>query len=153
MLFRSLLDRDFGVKTACAWLHDKFGIELAPDEMQQLEKSEFIELAHRRARESYDDRESEYPVLAGLYRFSARDRSGARQGFQREELVKWAKNRFGVELSLDDLRNKQREDIRQMLIEYSRKNNLLANEVAAEAQQRVDAVFDEIGRASCRERV
>jgi len=143
--FERLVEPEYGVKTACAWLHDKFGIELAPDEMNKLEKPAFIKLAHERARESYDQRESEYPVLAGLYRFASRDRSGNRQGFQREELVEWAKTRFGVELSLDDLRNKQREDVRQMLIEYSRKNNLRANEVAAEAQQRVDALFAEAG--------
>jgi len=140
-----LLEPNYGIKTACAWLHDKFGIELAPDEMSELERPEFIELAHQRARASYDDRESEYPVLAGLYRFSARDRSGTRQGFQREELMEWAKTRFGVELSADDFRNKQREEIRKMLVEYSHKNNILANEVAAEAQQRVDALFAESG--------
>ncbi len=143
--FERLFDPDYGVKTACAWLRDKFGIELAPDEMVELEKPAFIELAHQRAQESYDERESEYPVLAGLYRFASRDRSGNRRGFQREELVEWAKNRFGVELTLDDLRNKQGEDVRQMLIEYSRKNNARANEVAAEAQQRVDALFAEAG--------
>jgi len=140
-----LLDTNYGVQTACAWLHDKFGIELAPDEMAKLEKPDFVELAHQRARESYDDRESEYPVLAGFYRFAARDRSGARQGFQREQLIEWAESRFGVEISPEEFRNKQRDDIRQMLIEYSRKNNLLANEVAAEAQQRVDALFAESG--------
>ena len=143
--FERMLEPEYGVKTACAWLHDKFGIELAPDEMFKLEKQAFIDLAHQKAQESYDLRESEYPVLAGLYRFAARDRSGQRQGFQREELVEWAKTRFGIELSLDDLRNKQREDVRQMLIEYSRKNNIRANEVAAEARQRVDALFAESG--------
>ena len=145
---RRLLEPDFGVRTACAWLHDKFGIELAPDEMSELESNEFIALAHERAQEAYDSRESEFPVLAGLLRFTSRDRSGNKQGFQREELVEWAKKRFGIELSLDDLRNKQREDIRKMLLEYSRQNNLRANEVAAEAQQRVEALFAESGTSA-----
>ena len=69
-------------------------------------------LAHKRAIAAYDQRESEYPVLAGLYRFSARGASGQRQGFLREDLVEWAKRRFDVELSVDDLKNKQREEIR-----------------------------------------
>ncbi|MGI9429874.1 MAG: SEC-C metal-binding domain-containing protein, partial [Bythopirellula sp.] len=140
-----LLAPEFGVRTACAWLHDKFGIELAPDDMTQLESHEFIERAHQRAQESYDSRESEFPVLAGLLRFTSRDRSGNKAGFQREELVAWAKKRFGVELSLDDLRNKQRDEVRKMLLEYSRQNNLRANEVAAEAQKRVEALFAETG--------
>lgn len=142
---RRLLDPDYSVKTACAWLHDKFGIELAPDEMSQLETPEFIAIAHERAQEAYDSRESEFPVLASLLRFTQRDRSGNRSGFQREELVEWAKKRFGIELSLDDLKTKQREDVRQMLLEFSRENNVRANQVAAEAQQRVDALFAEAG--------
>ncbi len=145
---RRLLEPDFGVKTACAWLHDKFGIELAPDEMSQLEAREFIALAHERARDAYDARESEFPVLASLLRFTQRDRSGNRSGFQREELVEWAKKRFGIELSIDDLKTKQREEVRKMLLEFSRQNNVRANEVAAEAQQRVDALFAESGTST-----
>ncbi|MEM8946839.1 MAG: preprotein translocase subunit SecA [Planctomycetota bacterium] len=140
-----LLEPDFSVKTACAWLHDKFGIELAPDEMTSLSSSEFVSLAHERAREAYDDRESEFPVLASLLRFTQRDRSGNRSGFQREELVEWAKRRFGIDLSLDDLKTKQREEVRKMLLEFSQKNNVRANEVAAEAQERVEALFAESG--------
>lgn len=143
--FSRLLEPDYGVKTACAWLHDKFGIELAPDEMSKLEAQEFIAVAHERAREAYDSRESEFPVLASLLRFTQRDRSGNRSGFQREELVEWAKKRFGIELSLDDLKTKQREEVRKMLLEFSRENNIRANEVAAEAQERVDALFAESG--------
>ena len=141
------LQADYGLKTACAWLHDKFGIELELDEVSQLETSSFIALVHERARQAYDDRESEYPVLAGLYRFSARDRSGQKHGFRREELVEWAKRRFDVDLSLDDLRNKQRDEIRQLLLEHSRQNNVRANELAAEAHDRVDALFSEAGHS------
>ncbi len=141
------LENNFGLKTACAWLKEKFGVDLDLDEMAQIEPNEFLELAHKQAQIAYDDRESEYPVLAGLYRFAAKDRTGQKQGFQREELVEWAKRRFGVEISLDDLRNKQRDDIRELLLEHSRQNNQKAKEVAAEAQQRVDALFAESGNA------
>ncbi len=142
---RRLLEPEFSVKTACAWLHDKFGIEFAPDEVADLESHEIIALAHERAQAAYDSRESEFAVLAGLLRFTSRDRSGNKQGFQREELVEWAKKRFGVELSLDDLRNKQRDDVRELLLEYSRQNNIRANQVAAEAEERVKALFAESG--------
>ena len=142
------LEPEYGLQTACAWLQDKFGIELKPEEMKQLDSSRFLEMAHQEAQAAYDDRESEYPVLAGMYRFASRDRSGAKQGFQREELVEWAKHRFDVELSLDDLKNKQRDEIRQLLLEHSRENNVRANQVAAEAQQRVDALFAEAGTAN-----
>ncbi len=66
---------------------------------------------------------------------------GQRQGFLREDLVEWAKRRFDAELSVDDLKNKQREEIRSLLVEHSQQNNERANQVAAEAQQRVEQLF------------
>ncbi|BBO34862.1 preprotein translocase subunit SecA [Lacipirellula parvula] len=138
------LESDYGVKTACAWLHDKFGIELAPAEMSKLDAREFRKLALERAAAAYAERESEFPVLAGLYRFSGRA-AGQQQGFQREDLVEWAKRRFGVELSLEDLKNKQRDEIREVLLVHSRENNVLATKVAAEAQKKVDALFSDAG--------
>jgi preprotein translocase subunit SecA len=135
------LQPDYGVRTACAWLRDKFGVQVSPDEARDLEAPRFTELAQKRAIAAYDQRESEYPVLAGLYRFSARGAGGQRQGFLREDLVEWAKRRFDAELTVDDLKNKQREEIRTLLVEHSRRNNERANQVAAEAQQKVAQLF------------
>jgi preprotein translocase subunit SecA len=135
------LDPDFGVRTACAWLRDKFGVEMSANEARDLEPPQMTSLAQQRATAAYDQRESEYPVLAGLYRFSARGAGNQRQGFLREDLVEWAKRRFDAELSVDDLKNKQREEIRSLLVEHSRRNNELANKVAAEAEQRVAQLF------------
>ena len=140
-----MLEPGFGVKTACAWLQHKFGIELVPGEVGDLEPHDFIALAHQRAQEAYDARESEFPVLAGLLRFTSRDRSGNKHGFQREELIEWANQRFGISLSMEDLQNKQQEEVRQLLLAHSRENNVRANQVAAEAQERVAALFSESG--------
>jgi preprotein translocase subunit SecA len=137
------LEPDYGVRTACAWLRDKFGVAIAPEEAGKLDPDKFTALAHERAIAAYDERESEYPVLAGLYRFSARGASGQRQGFLREDLVEWAKRRFDAELTVDDLKNKQREEIHTLLVEHSRRNNERANQVAGEAQERVEQLFAE----------
>ncbi|MCI0334463.1 MAG: SEC-C domain-containing protein [Planctomycetes bacterium] len=135
------LEPDFGVRTACAWLRDKFGVAISPEEARELEPSTFVARAHEKAIAAYDQRESEYPVLAGLYRFSARGAGGQRQGFLREDLVEWAKRRFDAELSVEDLKNKQREEVRALLVEHSRRSNERANQVAAEAEQRVAQLF------------
>jgi preprotein translocase subunit SecA len=137
------LDEDYGVKAACAWLRDKFGVELAPEEMAKLDAGEFVKLASQRAVQAYDERECEYPVLAGLYRYSLRGAGGQKQGFQREELIEWARRRFAAELDLEDLKHKQREEIRQVLVEHSRRHNERAKEVAAEAQARVEKLFSD----------
>ncbi len=136
------LEPDYGVRTACAWLRDKFGVQIVPEEARELEPAQFTERAHHAAIAAYDQRESEYPVLAGLYRFSAHGAGGQRQGFLREDLVEWAKRRFDAEISLDDLKNKQREEIRELFVAHSQKNNEKAKQVAAEAQQRVEQLFD-----------
>jgi preprotein translocase subunit SecA len=137
------LEEDYGVKAACAWLRDKFGVELAPEEMVKLDAAEFSKVANERAVQAYDERESEYPVLAGLYRYSLRGSGGQKQGFQREELIEWARRRFSAELDLEDLKHKQREEIRQVLVEHSRRHNERAKEVAAEAKQRVEKLFSD----------
>ncbi|MEX2170631.1 MAG: SEC-C metal-binding domain-containing protein [Pirellulales bacterium] len=139
--FAKFLEPDFGLKTAIAWLRDKFGIELTPEDLIGRDPLQIRELAHERAIASYDDRESEYPVLAGLYRFSGRTAGGQKQGFEREGLVEWAKRRFDVDLSADDLKNKQREEIRHLLVEHSRRTNAKANEIASEALARVEKLF------------
>ncbi|MCI0492293.1 MAG: preprotein translocase subunit SecA, partial [Planctomycetes bacterium] len=137
------LDPDFGVRTACAWLHDKFSVEIAADEAIDLEPAKFQEIAHEKAIAAYDQRESAYPVLAGLYRFSARGAAGQKHGFQREDLVEWANRRFDAALSLDDLKNKQRDEIYQLLVEHSQRQHERANQVAAEAHDRVRQLFAE----------
>jgi preprotein translocase subunit SecA len=76
-----------------------------------------------------------------LYRFSGRSATGQKQGFEREGLVEWAKRRFDVDLSVDDLKNKQRDEIRQVLVEHSRRTNAKANEIASEALRRVEKLF------------
>ncbi len=135
------LEPDFGVRTVCAWMRDKFGVELNPEEVRDLDASKFTALANQKAMAAYDQRESEYPVIASLYRFSARGANGERQGFLREDLVEWAKHRFNADLTIDDLKNKQREEVRDVLVEHSRRNNERANQVAAEAKKRVDMLF------------
>ena len=131
------LQTGFGVRTACDWLRDKFGVQIAADEVVDLEPDAVLAIAHERAVEAYDSREAEYPVLAGLYRFGAK-----KQNLDRDGLVEWASRRFGVELSADDLKSKQREEIRQLLVSYSKDTSRRASALAEEAQQRVEKLFD-----------
>ncbi len=131
------LDPAFGVQTACGWVRQKFGIELAPDEVKDLEPEEFKDLVRERARRAYDEKEAEYSVMAGLYHFTTRD-AGGHKRYDREALVDWARRRFDVELSLDDLKSKQRDEIRALLVEHSRRHADRAAAVLGEAQRRLE---------------
>jgi preprotein translocase subunit SecA len=135
------LDHDYGVRTACQWMRDKFGAVIPVEEVKDLDATKFTQLAHQRASEAYDRREAEYAVIAALNRFSPRGSDGERQNLLREDLVEWAKRRFDVDLTVDDLKSKQRDEIRELLVAHSQKNNEKANQVAAEAQERVEKLF------------
>jgi len=63
--------------------------------------------------------------LAGLVHFTTRDNAGQKR-YDRDQLLAWARDRFGVELSEDDLKNLQRDEIRDRLVVYSRQRQQLA---------------------------
>ena len=136
------LDEDYATVTACHWLRAKFGIELVPEDIKHMERPAVIELAQTKAAEAYDAREAEYPVMAGLYHFTTRDARGQKR-YDRAHLVEWARDRFDVQLSLDDLRNKQREEIRALLIDHSHTNIQKAKRVLSEGQAHVADIFGE----------
>jgi preprotein translocase subunit SecA len=135
------LQPDFGPRSACAWVRHKFGIELKLDEVRGLELGALQDLVRRKAQEAYLEKEIAYPVMAGLYHFTTRD-PGGHKHYNREGLAKWAHDRFQIDLSFDDLKNKQRDEIRDVLIELSRRHTNLSNQAMAEAETRTARILD-----------
>ena len=144
---RRFLDPGFGLDTALAWVKQKFGIDLDRDEVSSLETARFKELIRERSEEVYGDKEVEFPVMAGLYHFTLRD-AGGHKRYDREKLAAWARERFGVELSIDDLKNKQRHEIHEILIKQSRRAAEEAEAVMAEVRQWLDRLFDDVNDSS-----
>jgi len=137
------LHPDFGLQTACAWVRHKFGVSLDLEEIRSLEPATIKDVVRQRAGKAYEEKEIEFPVIAGLYHFTMRDPSGFKR-YDREGLAQWAKDRFGVELSLDDLKNKQRHEIRALLIEHSRHAHRQAQQKLQEVRARLDTAFEEL---------
>jgi preprotein translocase subunit SecA len=134
------LGPDYGLQAACAWVRHKFGIELDIEELRPLELPAVKDLVRDRARKAYEEKEIEFPVIAGLYHFTTRDPGGHKR-YDREKLVEWARDRFGVDLSVDDLRNKQRHEIRAVLVEHSRQAIHEGRRKLQEAQARLEEAF------------
>ncbi len=135
-----MLDPDYGLKTLQRWVNGKFGFELNLEKLQEFESTdEVIEYVYDRAIHQYDEKEAAYPIMAGLYQFvqPGSDR------IDREGLVRWASRRFGQEISLDELKNKQREEIRDVLVQYSRQNQARAREVIAELRRLMDELTED----------
>jgi preprotein translocase subunit SecA len=136
------LEPDHGLRTACGWVHYKFGIQINPDEVRELEPAQLIERIGQKTRETYAAKEAEFPVLAGLLHFTTRDATGQKRS-DRDQLVPWARERFHVEFSLDDLKHKQQEDVRALLCDHSRTSLQAQEQAHAEVRRSVDAVFAE----------
>jgi preprotein translocase subunit SecA len=135
------LEMDFGIQTACAWVRHKFGIALEPAEISELDPASVKELVRTKAEASYIRKEAEYPVLAGLYHFTTRDPSGHKR-YDREKLVEWARQRFHVEIDLEDLKSKQRDEIKELLVDHSAHYTALADDAQAEVDPMVAQILD-----------
>lgn len=137
---KKFLEPDFNIRTACGWVQHKFGVELSLDQVKGLEPAAFKDLVRTKAREAYDQKETEYPVMAGVYHFTERDSRGQKH-YDRDQLVAWARERFDVNLSLDDLKNKQREEVFAVLIGHSKQQQQKANEALDEVQKKIEKIF------------
>ncbi|MBN2217154.1 MAG: SEC-C domain-containing protein, partial [Pirellulales bacterium] len=135
------LESDFGVQTACAWVKHKFGVDLSIHEFRDLEYEPFRERIAALSREVYHEKETEFPIMAGLYHFTTRDAAGHKR-YDREKLAEWARDRFHVELSPDELRNLQRDEIRSLLVKQSRKDADRACQSLDELDKRLDEMLD-----------
>ena len=131
------LESDFGVKSACAWVKHKFGLDIEPTEMLNAEVSDFVRKVHDSALEQYDAKETEFAVMAGMIRFASGE-----QRVNREELVDWARSRFETdELTLEDFKNKQLNEIRDVLVVHSKRHREQAPARRDQVVQKVDALF------------
>jgi preprotein translocase subunit SecA len=138
---RDFLEPDYGVRTACAWVKNKFDVDLPLESVHEVPAEEFKRLVYEKAAAAYHEREIEYPVMAGLSHFTTRDAAGHKR-YDRENLVAWARARFAVDLDLDDLKNRQRDEIRDLLIEQSRRFAEKPFDPEGEVETHLKQVFD-----------
>jgi preprotein translocase subunit SecA len=138
-----MLDPDYGVNTAIAWVKAKFGIEIDADEIRDESVDVAVDLVNERALEKYDEKEAVYPVMAGMYQFVMPAEGGAQGRIDREGLIQWASRRFESELSLEDLKNKQRDEIREFLVNKSRDSQ-------QQAQSAIQSLHGQISHLSPR---
>jgi preprotein translocase subunit SecA len=135
---KPLLDEDFGQRSVVEWSRFKFGIELPQSEVKSRDAAAIKALLKEKAEQAYDQKEAEYPVMAGLYQFGR-----GQQPLNREGLIEWARERFETSISEDDLRNKQRDEIGALLVTHSKRFQERAKVALAEAKQRLEKLFGE----------
>ena len=137
---KQLLDPDVGVISASRWSEAKFGVQIEPRTLRDLEVAKVTEMIVAKATEAYDRKEAEYPVMAGMYRFSNRESSGMRM--DREALVEWAAKRFDAEITVDDLTNRDGQQIHDLLLEHSQRHQQGAKQAHLALDEKYDALVD-----------
>ncbi len=138
-----MLLADFGYKTATRWAKAKFGIDIEVATIETMHTDEEVkDHIAGLAVAKYDQKEAEYPVMAGMYQFVQPTGGGAQPRIDREGLVQWASRRFHSEMSIDDLRNKQRDEIRELLVSKSISHQQLAQSAMETLQEKVSTLSD-----------
>ncbi len=134
-----LLDSNYALRSLCSWMRHKFGIETSPDEFRDIEdRRQVADTLVQRAEQAYLAKEAEYPVLAGISRFT--EKQGAQISLDREGLIEWVERRFGVKLDIDDIRL-NRDELKTQLIQYSRDTGDDAAESYQSAEERLGELF------------
>jgi len=121
-----MLDPDYGYQTVVQWVQAKFGIKLEVDELRERSSESITETVIENAIRNYEEKEVDYPVMAGLYRFTEAASGGTTGRIDREGLVSWASRRFEDGFTLEELKNKQRDEIRELLVQKSRQSQAAA---------------------------
>jgi preprotein translocase subunit SecA len=136
-----ILAEDFGHKELSGFLKNQYGVALSPDKFAGFEDpADVVPLAQRAVREQYRERELRFPVLVGLNRFLSRQQD-------REGLIEWFNQRFETHLDQQDLKEKERQQIVDLLLQRAR-NFYPDDRQWAEFETRLDAAFDEERRQS-----
>ena len=136
-----MLDPNYGVRTAAAWLAAKFGVELDPESQSEASADEITEVSTDKAIEVYNRKEAEYPVMAGFYRFSTQGSGGAQPRLDREQLLDWANQRFQCSVSADEVKDKQRQEIADLLMARSLN-------CQTEARDAISTLHEKLGKLS-----
>jgi preprotein translocase subunit SecA len=109
------------------WANEKFGLKISADDFVVDAKSrsvksadEIIQFIESRARAAYSQREIEYPVDHALTLAFGGSEATADNPYISEYIRDWATKKFGVQMSLDHVRNVGLPKLREELVGYQR---------------------------------
>ncbi|MEO1616421.1 MAG: SEC-C metal-binding domain-containing protein [Planctomycetota bacterium] len=136
------LDADYGLRVLGGWMRHRFGIETTPEEFRDVEDRRAVTQALvSRAEEAYAEKETEYPALAGISQFTVQQ--GDQVVLDREHLVGWIERRFEKSITIDDI-PLQRDELKSLLIQYSREMASDAEALYKDATSRSEALFGDV---------
>jgi preprotein translocase subunit SecA len=141
---KGYFEEGYGLKSLATWAEQKLGLGLTVDDLKEdglEDRSLVAQKMKARAREVYDAKEVEFPVLCAMTRFLP-DKSKNQQGvYDRDGLLAWARSRFNAELDPEEFRPLARRDIFDRLVAIHRAFLAQAGDYQTALRERVDACF------------
>ncbi len=113
-----LLDEDFALRNMTGWFAHAFDVQVPIDDIRGLEAPAVKKLFVDRAMALYDEKESKFPVLAGMYRWSTPQAGTRGRKLNYDGLFGWAQTRFATTLPAD-LRDRDGGEIQSTMMAAS----------------------------------
>ena len=120
---QSFADERYGAEKLAEWVKDKFTKEIDPDEIIKARNDDDLlvrDLIIETARELYEKREAEFPADFIMQRTMMLARQDPAAAF--ENLVKWGKDRVGLEMTPDEIKTTPPAKIRDRIIEATKES-------------------------------
>jgi len=140
------VQKHYGATRLAEWVKQKFTFEIPVEEIiaaQEDEKREPRDPIIAKARELYAEREIYYPVDFMMELTMVRAREVGTEALK--DLAEWARRRFGLELTEDEIRSTPPVKMRERLVEESRKlqeEDRLSAEIEAALACKTDEELD-----------
>jgi len=118
----AFFEPDYGAAHLSEWAETMLGLEVSVEEIKSAEADEertVLDLIVERAERTYRDKEIEYPVEYAMELTMALMRQAPGQAA--EQLAGWARRRFGLEMTAEQLKTTPPARVRERLLEASRR--------------------------------
>ena len=105
----------YGERELAAWAREKFGIEVSPEQLGEVELDQAVEQMRQQARDAYRQREITYPVeiiMEVVFQGAQQD-----QNWAINQLIQWARQRYQLEWSPEQVAEMRGQDIYQALVD------------------------------------
>ncbi len=133
------LSEEFGLKMLVGWMRNKFGIEIAIEDIRGVDLDQLKSRLLAKAEATYIERECQFPVMVAFNRFQ--QQTGPQSySIDGGAIADWASSRFEEPNVLDQLQEST-EKSAETLVGISRKSVERASALRASALEKANALF------------
>ena len=115
------LEDIFPLRSMCEWLRQQYTLDASPEQFDHDPDEEVVETTLELLDQLYRSKEVEFPVTVGINNFLVARQVGGERS-DREGLVQWASDRFDQPITISDIANRQRDQIRAALLDFSERS-------------------------------